>query len=206
MRRAALLLLVTGCGLTTQVRPTPKGTLVAELSVGGPAAVVGAPIPLPLSALGVAWGVLDRADLSVHTHLTTLAAAKLFGLDVGTAVAALQQAGAVPALTIGTRLYLFTDFATGTLGFYEASLAASWDVGRFRPFVAVATQLDTQALAFDVAPALGTEIRFGRFTLVAELKWYAPNRNARFSSVPWLSPFGRGAIGLVLGGRYAVLQ
>lgn len=206
MRVGALTLITvvaTGCALNTQVRPTPKGTLALHGSVGGPMANVGAPIPLPLAAVGVGWGFHERADLSAHTHLTTLAASKLFGLDVGLSWLALAQRDRVPALTAGFRLYTFTDFNTGTLGFYEGSLAASWDVGaRYRPFVALATQFDAQALQWDIAPAAGCEFRFGNFTLIAELKWYAPSRDARLSSVPWVAPFGRGALGLVIGGRY----
>lgn len=200
----AFLTLASGCGLSTQVRPTPKDTVAVQAAVGGPAALVGAPVPLPLAAAGVAWGFHERADLSAHTHLTTLAAARLFGLDVGLSWLALAPREKAPALTVGLRGYAFTDFASGTLGFYEASLAASWDVGRWRPFAALAVQLDTQALLWDVAPAVGTELAFGRFVLVAELKWFAPNRDARFSSLKWLAPFGRGALGLVIGGRYDV--
>lgn len=199
----AIVMLAAGCGLSTQVRPTPKDVVAVQASVGGPMANVGAPIPLPFAAVGAAWGFHERADLSAHTHLTTLAASKLFGLDLGLSWLALAQRESIPALTLGLRLYTFTDFNTGTLGFYEGSLAASWDVGsRYRPFVALASQFDAQALQWDIAPAAGCEFRFGRFSLVAELKWYAPTRDATVASVPWVAPFGRGAIGLVLGGRY----
>ena len=163
---------------------------------------VGVPVPLPLSSLGAAWGFHRRADLSVHTHLTTLALSAVFGLDLGLSVALLETREVRPALTWGLRGYLFTDFRSSTQGFYESSLAASWDVGVVRPFVAVALQLDTQALQFDFAPALGAEVSLGRFTLVVDLKWYAPSRSTRASSAPWVSVFGQGALGLVLGGRY----
>jgi hypothetical protein len=204
--RAVLLLgvFVSGCGLTTQVRPTPEKTLAVQAAVGGPMANVGAPVPLPLGTLGVAWGFNHRADLSVHTHVTTLALSGVFGFDLGVSVLALEQHAGVPALTVGVRGYAFSDFKSAALGFYESSLAASWDVGRFRPFVAVAVQLDLQALQFDLAPAVGTEIRFGRFTLVVDLKWYAPTRDTTVSSAPWVGLGGRGALGLVLGGRYDV--
>ncbi len=196
------IVLLSGCGVTTQVRPTPLRTLAVQGAVGGPMANVGVPVPLPLSSLGVAWGFHRRADLSVHTHLTTLALTAVLGQDLGISVAVLETREARPALTWGLRGYLFTDFRSAPQNFYESSLAASWDVGRVRPFVAVAVQLDAQALQFDFAPALGAELSLGRFTLVVDLKWYAPTRSTRASSAPWVSVFGQGALGLVLGGRY----
>jgi hypothetical protein len=202
MRVVVFLMLTTGCGLVTQVRPTPHKTLAVQLAVGGPIANVGAPVPLPLGTLGAAWGFHPRADLSAHAHLTTLFLSRVLGVDLGGSVLALEQREGVPALTAGVRGYLFTDFKSAALGFLESSLAASWDVGRFRPFVAVALQLDLQALQFDFAPAVGTEIRFGRFTLVVDLKWYAPTRDTTVASVPWVGLGGRGALGLMLGGRY----
>lgn len=200
--RHLVWLLASGCGLTTQVRPTPKDTIAVQASVGGPIADIGAPIPLPLLAVGAAWGFHERADLSVHTHLTTLAVSRVFGFDLGLSVLLLENNEAVPAVTFGLRGYAFTDFRSVTQGIYESSLAVSWDIGRFRPFIACAAQLDGQALKFDLAPAVGTEIRFGALTLVADVKWYAPNRDTSISSVKWFAPFGHGAIGLVIGARY----
>ena len=193
----ATLTVLAGCGLTSQVRPTPKGQLSIQGAIGGPAANVGVPVPLPMAAVGAGWGVHERADLSAHTHLPTLLAARFFGADVGVGWLVIPQDRWGPAVTLGVRGYAFTDFSTATLGFYELSGAASWDYGRYRPFVSFIAQLDAQAL--------GAEIAFGRFTLIAELRWYAPGRNARVASVPWASMFGQGALGLVIGGRYDVL-
>ena len=198
--------MLSGCGLSTQVRPTPKGVLVAEASVGGPAALLGgAPVPLPLSAVGVSWGFSDRSDLSTHLHVTTLIAQKVAGFDVGSTWLIGEAAGIRPAVSFGWRGYLFTDFDSEALGFVDTGLTASWNLSRrLVPFVNVIAQLSSLGLAVDVSPAIGTQIRFSRFTLQVELRWFAPNRNARGASVEWLSPYKFGAVGLVLGGRYAL--
>ncbi len=206
--RAALfpvVVVLAGCGLSTQVRPTPRGVLVAEASVGGPAVrVSGVPVPLPLSAIGVSWGLGPKSDLSTHVHVTTLLAQHVAGFDGGGSWLFLDPLGARPALCFGWRGSVFTDFKSDALGYLDGAVTASWAVGRFVPFVSLAAQLSTLGLAVDFAPAVGTQIRFSRFTLQAELRWYAPNRDARGSSVEWLSIFKQGALGLVLGGRYAL--
>ncbi len=197
-----------GCGLTTQVRPTPKGEVRAEVGVGGPAALLGgAPVPLPLSAAGVAWGFGEASDLSAHVHLTTLLAASTPGFDVGGSWLAREQAGAVPALCLGWRAYVFTDFHSGALGFADLSLAASWQATRrLRPYAAVALQLGSAQLTADWGISLGTQIALGRHGLQVELRWFAPNNDVRGAAVEWLSPFKRGAIGLVLGGQVAFAE
>lgn len=199
-------LLLTGCGLSTQVRPTPKGVLVAEASVGGPAALVGgAPLPLPLSTIGVSWGFGEKSDLSTHMHLTTLLARRIVGFDVGGSWLFVEPAGIRPALVFGWRGYVFTDFNSGTLGFFDTAVTASWNLSRrFVPFVSVVAQLSSLGLSVDFSPAVGVQIRFSRFSLQAELRWFAPNQDVRGAAVEWLSPYKRGAIGLVLGGRYAL--
>ena len=204
MRRLAVALLLSGCGLTTQVRPTPRGTLAPQVAVGGPMADVGAPVPLPLSTVGAAYGFHERADVSAHVHVTTLAVSRVFGVDFGSAVLLVENDAAIPAVTLGLRGYLFSDFRSATQGFAESSLAVSWDLGRFRPFLACAVQLDGLARQYDLAPAVGTEVRFGKLTLTVDFKWYAPTRDTTVSSAPWVNPLGRGALGLVLGARYDV--
>ena len=196
---------LSGCGLSTQVRPTPRGVLVAEASVGGPGAILdGAPVPIPMSAVGVSWGFGPKSDLSAHTHITTLLAQRVAGFDVGGSWLVFDGGGARPALCFGGGGYLFSDFRSSALGFVDAALTASWVMGRFVPFVSFATQLSSSGLAVDFAPAIGTQVRFSRFTLALEVRWYAPTQDTRGAAVQWLSPLQRGAIGLVLGGRYAL--
>ena len=107
-----LVLLGPGCGLTTQVRPVPRGTWAAEAAVGGPLVRLGGPLPVPLSTAGVRYGVAEHADVAAHAHLTSLTFG-VAGLDVGGAWLALEQVGARPALTLGGRLYGFAQVLPG---------------------------------------------------------------------------------------------
>ena len=197
MRASCLIggLLLAGCGLSTQVRPTPKGVLVGEASVGGPAVLLGgAPVPLPLSTVGVSWGFTDKSDLSTHMHLTTLLAQRIAGFDVGGSWLFVEPSGLRPALCFGWRGYVFTDFSSAALGFFDTAVTASWNLSRrFVPFVTVAAQLSSLGLAVDFSPAVGVQIRFARFSLQAEVRWFAPNQNARGAAAEWLSPYKRGA-------------
>jgi hypothetical protein len=199
---AVLALLAAGCGLATRVRPVPRGALAAELSIGGPAVIQGAPIPLPLATAGAGYGVLDGLDVSVHLHLTPLANAKLFGLDVGLSGLVLRPAGWRPAIALGGRAYFFTDFTGGTLPYFDATAAVSWDAGRFRPYLMIAGQYAAASRAFGWALGMGSELQLKRTTVQLELRWWDPSRDVRWAAVEYLSPFKHGALGLQLSGRY----
>lgn len=209
MNRAALplLLVLTGCGLNAHVRPVDKGTLAVEAAVGGPGLVVsGAPVPLLLSTVGARYGLVDRLDISLHTHITTLAAFKLFGLDLGLGWLVFDQKGAWPAVDLSARFYLFTDFQQAQSA-AEVSASFSWLLGEHvMPYLTMTVYVDALAGTAHLAPGIGAEFRVGRFAIIPEIRWYAPETSARGSSVQWLSPGGQGAIGLVLGGRFEPLR
>lgn len=206
MKRAGptlLLFALAGCGLNAHVRPVPKGTLAVEAAVGGPAVLLsGAPVPLLLSTVGARYGLVDRLDISVHTHITTLAAFKLFGLDLGLGWLVFDQKGAWPALDLSARFYLFTDFVQAQSA-AEVSASVSWLLGEHvMPYATFTVYVDALSGAAHLAPGVGVEFRVGRFAIIPELRWYAPETSARGASVEWLSPGKQGAIGLVLGGRF----
>ncbi|MHB8875596.1 MAG: hypothetical protein ACYC8T_18075 [Myxococcaceae bacterium] len=198
------VLLGAGCGLSTHVRPVPKGQLALEASVGGPAARLGgAAIPLPMSTLGASYGVAERVDVSAHTHLTSLAAFKLAGLDLSGTYLALEESGAVPALALTARGYAFTDFASGTLWYADLSATASYSLGtRTLLFGTLTGQLVAIDGSAHWSPGVGAQFTFGRVALEAEVRWYDASYDVRSSSVSWLSPFKQGALGLVLGVSY----
>lgn len=199
---ALALMALTGCGLATRVRPVPRGALSPELSIGGPAIIQTVPIPLPLATVGAAYGVLDGLDVSTHFHLTPLAYAKLFGVDLGLSGVVLRPSGPRPAVALAGRAYFFTDFVSGTLPYFDATAAVSWDAGRFRPYAMLAVQYAFASRAFGWAIGAGTEIQLGRATLQLELRWYDPTRDVRYAAVEYLSPFKHGALGLQLSGRW----
>jgi hypothetical protein len=205
LKRVALPLLIlsSGCGLNAHVRPLPKGTVAVEAAVGGPAVLLsGAPVPLLLSTVGARVGLVDRLDVSLHTHITTLAAFKLFGLDLGVGWLVFDQRGFWPALDLSARFYLFTDFQQAQSA-AEVSASVSWLLGEHvMPYLTFTVYVDALAGTAHLAPGIGAEFRVGRFAIIPEVRWYAPETSARGASVEWLSPGKQGAIGLVLGGRF----
>ena len=207
IRRSLLVLAsvaaASGCGLNAHVRPLPKGTVAIEAAVGGPAVrLSGVPVPLLLSTVGARVGLVDRLDVSVHTHITTLAVFKLFGLDVGLGWLIFEQHGVLPAVDVSARFYVFTDFVQAQSA-AEVGTSLSWQVTDWLlPYLTFSVYVDALAGLVHVAPGLGCELRIGRFTLLPELRWYAPETSARGSAVEWLSPFKQGAVGLVLGARF----
>lgn len=193
----------SGCGILTHARPTPKGTVALEASAGGPIVDIGAPIPLPLSTLGVSVGLLDRLDVQAHVHLITLLALKTAGLDVGTTWMPLTQDGARPAVALTGRVYVFTDFRGAPLGYVELTSTASWLLGkRWLSLVTLSGVVDVGDGYVHWSPGIGEQVLLGRWAIGLDLRWYDPTFDARFSSAKWASLAGRGAIGLVLGASY----
>ena len=213
MRRAtcALLLLVAlwgpGCGLPAHVRPVPKGQLAVEAAIGGPAARLGGvPVPLVLSTVGARYGLAEKLDVSLHAHVTTMAVMRVFAADVGAGWLLFDEDGARPALGVSVRGYLWTDFKSAWSAF-DAAATASWTFrGWLRPYLSFPVYVDALAGTAHLAPALGLELRLGRFVLGPELRWYAPETRAWGSPADWLSPGGQGAIGLVLFVRRGFLS
>ncbi|MBI3182237.1 MAG: hypothetical protein HYZ28_08845 [Myxococcales bacterium] len=200
---ATALMLTSGCGLITRARPTPRGVLAVEAALAGPAVVMGAPIPLPLATAGASYGIAEKADLSAHTHLTTLATYRLAGFDLGGSFLAMEQRGGAPAVSLGARGYAFTHFSDGALLYADASATASWLLReRFLSYVDLTAQWSLWEKRVVLAPALGEEVQFGRLGLQLEARWHDPFYDTRGASAPWLSPFKRGAVGFAVGARY----
>lgn len=198
-----LVVALGGCGLSTHVRPTPHRTVAIESAVGGPVARLPAPIPLPLLTAGASYGVAERLDVSAHTHLTTLAAFGLAGLDVGSHALVVDQQGRLPAVTVGLVGYGFTRFQGGALFFLDANATASWRLFEtWLAFFDLTGQWDFADRAVRWAPAVGVRKSWSHVDLQLDLRWYEPTYDTRPSSVAWLGPFKHGALGVVIGVGY----
>jgi hypothetical protein len=197
-----LALLLVGCGHISKLRPTPRGQVTAEVALGGPFARVNkAIIPLPLTTVGASYGIADRIDIGAHFH-GTAAAFGIAGLDIGGSWQALMQKNAIPALTLVSRLFGFTDFKSGFQPYLEIGATGSYRIiERFSPYLNVTTLIQTNAAPL-LAVGLGVEVEFGRFSVQAECRWFSPNRPTYFNAVEWQGLGGLGAVGLLLGFRY----
>ncbi len=199
----ALSVACSACGILTHARPTPRHGFAVEASAGGPLVNIGAPIPLPLTTVGASYGVDDGLDVQVHTHLTTAAALSVAGFDAGGTWMPVEQRRARPAVALTGRLYAFTDFRTGTLGYGELSATASWLLGRrFLTYVTVGGLVEFLDGYVHWSPGLGEQVQFGRFALGLDLRWYDPGYTTRYASANWAGLGGLGALGLVLGASY----
>jgi len=201
-------LVLTGCGLATHVRPVPPGALQVEAAVGGPVAVIGAPVPLPLSTAGARYGVLPRWDIGAHVHLTTLLALGTPGLDVETNVLALEESGPIPAVSFTARGYAFTDLRSG--------VQLDWDLGvtvsrtfseRWLVFFNLVRQQQYDG-AGPWSVAIGGRLSFtpAPAGLQLELRVFDLFQPTAGSSIPWVSPFSHGALGVVLGADWEVVR
>jgi hypothetical protein len=198
--------LTAGCGLTTAVRPVPKGAVQVEAALGGPFfGNLGVALPLPLSSAGVRYGVADGLDVSGHAHLTSLTFG-VAGLDAGATWMPLAQEGARPALTLGARLYGFASVlgARGAPPFalLELSPTLSWQVApALLPYLSgtLAAQVGGPLLG---SAALGAEVPLGAWGLQAEARWYQPGLPSQNMAVDWKGLGGLGGLGVVLGARY----
>ncbi len=194
-----LALAFAGCGHVAHVRPVPPGTLRAEAAVGGPLAMAGAPIPLPLSTVGARYGLLPRWDIGAHAHVTALVALGTAGLDVETNALALEEAGAIPAVSFTARAYAFTDF--------RSALQLSWELGatasrtlseRWLVYANVVRQQQYDG-AGPWSVAIGGRLALAPAGIQLEVRLFDVFQPTAGSSVPWLSPFRYGALGVVIG-------
>jgi hypothetical protein len=209
MRTVLLLLstvLATGCGLTTQVRPVPRGAVQVEGAVGGPLVRLGPVIPVPLSTVGARYGVAERADVAAHVHLTSLTFG-IAGLDVGGSWLALAQDGAVPALSLGGRLYGFTSVHASRQAPPRAYLEVSPTVsyllgGRFLSYASATGLVQLAGGPPLLSLAVGEEVRLASWGVQLELRWYQPDYATRFNAADWQGLGGMGALGALVGVRY----
>ncbi len=199
----AMLVSGWGCGHTTAVRPVEQGVVAAEVALGGPIADVGPVIPLPLSTAGARYGIHPRVDVGAHLHLTSLAFG-VVGADVGSTWLLLEQNGAIPAIAANGRLYGFTDVQVGQpRAFLELTPSVSWLLGdRYLTYVTGSGLVQFAGGRPLFSVGAGEEVRFGNFSLQAELRWYQPDYETTFTVVDWSPVFGMGGWGAVVGASY----
>ncbi len=203
----------TACTTTHLLRPLGRGNTRGNVSIGGGPMVrfAGAPIPMPVTTLGVAHGVTDGIDVHADVH-TTAAFFGVAGLDMGAAFhpiashrAALTVGASITGMSNGRDAVMFADVWFGT----------AWRVANFlwlgagmhnglRTF----TSDDTLRGRSPWAPVpfvhVGIQPRGGRFGFEIELRWYAPTENGTIQFAPYYAVADRGALGIALGFNYEV--
>ncbi|MCB9669994.1 MAG: hypothetical protein H6734_11020 [Alphaproteobacteria bacterium] len=205
--RHLLPLLLVACSTSRAVRPLPAGTGALTASLGGPInADLGAPIPLPLTTIGYAYGVDGKTDVHAAIHPTAAAAFGVFGASVGVARQVWDQQGGSPRLMTDLTLHAFGgDAAAGPplaagRAFAELSGVLSWDVREHSLYTGTDLffQPGPRATAH-LSPLGGAILRRGRTGVAFEAAWLAPYVDNRPLAAHWIGPFHRGAVQLKLG-------
>lgn len=211
-----LLAFLVGCAPARFVEPLEKEQWSVGGNVGGPmVAPGGAPIPTPLSAVEVGYGLRD--DLTVYggLHVTSL----LFGtgqLDFGATYKLLNQEKYVPNLSTSLGANFAYSPSTKSARFWPTlDLNMYWNYGKRRSYfyVGMNNYFDlSSTLAHDqkqrnhivFSPQIGHVFKAtnDRYHLFAEIKFIAPYADNGPVFTPFFSVLGSaGATGVYIGFR-----
>ena len=195
-------------------RPLAAGEHALGVTLGGPMVEFsGAYIPLPNLVVEGLSGLQPLAnrplDLNYGMNLTGLAFG-VVGLHAGSSWQLVEQQGAIPAVVISDRLWLYNNYLDLRKDKSQRRLWAvdqievngSYEVGRSLVYFGFAEYLDFSQPDLIVTPFLGTELRpSAPVGLQIEARYFGANKVKPVDTVTWLSP-GPGAFGLLLGFRY----
>lgn len=207
MRRLLVLcaLATAACGTTQFARPLGRGTTRFTASLGGPLVRFGgAPVPLPITTVGVAHGLSDLVDVGGDLHPTAMA----FGVAGASAHVAVHPLTAHrSALTVGGSVSGFGNAHDGVL-FTDLWLAGG---GRVAPWlwlgggvhnglrVVGSSSLSEQTPWTPTLAALASFLPSSRVALNLELRWYAFTTCGRCATPDYYSLGDAGGLGVLLG-------
>ncbi|UCF69803.1 MAG: hypothetical protein JSW49_06255 [candidate division WOR-3 bacterium] len=201
-------LVLSRCGTISSVRPMGAGNKSLVFSAGGPVApVFDIDMPLPYSVLRYRFGLNDDTDIHIGLHPTMALFANL-GFDIGVTKHFARSAGLRPGFSAGASIYAFYDFSeTASARVYpDVALILTYDISQRLRVLYLGLESMIQFDEPYIVPALflGAEYSLGsRFNLNAEARWYAPTESGDDRVVDFtFTPFGQGAVGLVLGCEY----
>ncbi len=185
-----LVALLAACSTLHGVRPLGEGGLAVEASLGGPIVeLFGAPIPLPITTVGAAYGFTDQWEAHAAIHPTTAALFGVVMFEVGGTWHPLPQDGARPRISADLTLVNGAgdvDPDTGKPGgyrlFVQPTAVFAWDWGKDarHTFYAAPTMF---LQPFPDVKAHGAVAVGGRWGLgpavglTTELKWIDPWAN-----------------------------
>lgn len=213
-----LLLLLAGtlaslggaCTTFHPARPLAVGQHAVQITGGGPLAKVPGvgTIPVPHVTVEGRHGVLEHADIHYGLHLLPLAFGVL-GVHVGGAYQMNEQPEPfAPAITVGQRVFGFTNAIdprkgrADAWGLSQTDFTASWNVlGDHLVYAGMTGYVPFDEPKLFLAPFAGAQIVPGIDCLRVQLeaRWLAPYVNQRFAVVDWVAPGDQGGILLNAG-------
>lgn len=205
-----IVALSLACAPTRALAPLEAHQVAVTAAIGGPMVeFAGAPLPLPISSLGVVYGIDGRTNLHATVYPTNLALFGLFGADVGASREVLAPDGPRPRVMADLTLYVFAgdiaagDPAGGVGVFPDVSAIASWPLalGRTVPYVGLDNFVEVApGLRYVPSLVVGDELRVGRRVgLQLEGKLIAPWVDTNRWVPHWYGISRHGAFSVQLG-------
>ena len=214
-RLGFLLITLAGCALSHGVRPVGENKVAIDASLGGPVAdYMGGKKPLPLTMVGLTYGLSDQTNLHGGIYPSSLAMFGLVGVEVGVSHLVLGPDGARPAIMIdGTVIGLGGNLAEGPpdggfVPYVQTSMMASWAYGDRGHLIYTGPELLTLGFkAFGINHfeathpgwTIGHRLNAGRWGVGTELGWMAPQWDNSPAVVEYVGIAGRGAVTVNVG-------
>lgn len=198
---AIFALVAASCAPSHAGKTVGRGVLQAEGSLGGPFFDnLGVTIPMPNLPLGARYGVTDQIDVNAHLNALPLVMGGFMALDAGITWGLLRARGETGFnLATGAGFALMTDFSTAARVSPLFDMAASYQIHWLVPFVGFEMALDLWSGEVITNPYGGFEVEVGDVSFSAAMVWFHPAYDTSASTVEYVSPRDRGAVGALLG-------
>lgn len=207
-----------GCSTLNGARPLAAGEHEVGITGGGPVVMLGeSPIPIPSLVLEGRSGVTEVLERPLDVNYGLNATGLPFGIlqvHAGTSWLALDQRGAVPALSVGARLYFANNLmamggkAEGSEAVFwlnnQWEVTGSWLVGQQLLYLGLAQYLDFGNPALTLTPFVGASFdpgAAGGLKIQVEARWFAVNQAPTYDAIRWF-PETTGSLGGSLGVSY----
>lgn len=204
-----LIFSLLACSMNHGVRPVGKGNVAVTGSYGGPVIeAFGAPFPLPLSTVGVRYGVSDRSDVHASFHPSVAAMFGLVGVDAGASYLVAPELGRRPAVVVDGTVSLFAGDTVdgepegGARVYAGGAALASWSVTSRDHLLYTGGELFWQPVPSRLyaAPVVGARLMASRRLGVGlEAKWLQPWEDVSGLTAHFYSPGQQGAITAQVG-------
>jgi len=201
--------LAFACSASHGVRPVGAGNMALQASAGGPLVeIYGKPVPLPLSTVGLRYGLTDRADLHAAVHPSLLGLVRLGGIEGGLSYQLVAPGRLRPALVVDGTISVIAgdaelgeaDGGTGVFG--DLAVLASWAWSAREHLVYTGAHLFAQPrpLSLHLAPLVGMRWRLTPgLAAVTEARWIDPWQATDDWTLHWYGPRNQGAIQALVG-------
>jgi hypothetical protein len=212
----ALGLLTFACAPSRFVEPLAKNELSIGANFGGPVIDFNGPVPMPLTAIEIGYGIDSNLTAFGALHTTAM----LFGnfqFDGGVSYKFLNQKKYIPNLSVAPSFNIVSNFEYKSTKFWPIlDINAFWNYGERRNFFYVgfnnyfelsSTMANEQAQAqhWVFNPQFGHVIKGKKapWQLSAEFKFLAPYIDNSYAFIPYKSLTGtRGATGFYLSYKW----